>query len=79
MPPLSGDTTKTAPLGIGPVAHKNHHTSRMHKFIGITTSGFLPTDNDIKKGGRALRVRLDRTERIKVQRNTFVNNLYLRR
>ena len=41
MPPLSGETTKKAPLDIGPVAHKNHHTSRMHKFIGITTSGFF--------------------------------------
>ena len=38
-------------LGIQPIAHKTHHTSHMHKVLGITTSSFLRVDNDIKKGG----------------------------
>ena len=48
-----------ASLGIEPVAHKTYHISHMHKVLGILMSAFLSTDNDIEKGGRSLRVRLD--------------------
>ena len=46
------------------VAHKTHHTSHMYNVLRIATSAFLPTDNDIEKGGRALSVTLDRVERV---------------
>ena len=36
----------------------------MHKILGISTSSFLPTDNDIEKRGRALRVSSDRVGRM---------------
>ena len=50
---------KIVSLGIQPITHKTHHTSHMHKVLGIATSGFLPGDNDIEKGGRAVKARLD--------------------
>ena len=51
-------------LRIQPTAHKIHHTSHMHKVLGIVTSGFLPVDNDIEKRGRAVKVRMGRAGRM---------------
>ena len=53
-----------ASLGIQPVAHKTHHTSHIHKVLEIATSRFLPVDNDIEKGGRTVKVRMDRRGRM---------------
>ena len=50
---------KIVSLGIRPIAHKTHHTSHMHKVLGIATSRFLPVDNDIEKGERVVKVRMD--------------------
>ena len=50
---------KIVSLGIQPIAHKTHHTSHMHKVLGIVTSGFLPVDNDIEKRERVVKVRMD--------------------
>ena len=36
----------------------------MHKVFGIAISGFLSVDNDIEKGGRAVKVRMGRAGRI---------------
>ena len=63
-------------LGIQPIAHKTHHTSHMHKVLGIATSGFLPVDNDIEKGGRAMKVRMDRTGRMVAAKEDSYTRVY---
>ena len=63
-------------LKIRPIAHKTHHTSHMHKVLGIVTSRFLPVDNDIEKGGRAVKVRMDRAGRMAAAKEDSCKQVY---
>ena len=48
----------------------------MHKVFGIATSGFLPVDNDIEKGGRAVKVRMDRAGRMVAAKEDSYKRVY---
>ena len=67
---------KIVSLGIRPIAYKTHHTSHMHKVLGIATSRFLPVDNDIEKGGRAVKVRMDRAGRMAAAKEDSYKQVY---
>ena len=63
-------------LGIQPIAHKTHHTSHMHKVLGITTSSFLRVDNDIKIGERTVKMRMDRARRMVASKEDSYKRVY---
>ena len=63
-------------LGIQPIAHTTHHTSHMHKVLGITTSSFLRVDNDIKIGERTVKVRMDRARRMVASKEDSYKRVY---
>lgn len=69
------DLIKNIPsFGIDQVAHKNHHTSHLHKVQDTVSSAFSAVDHDIEKGGWVFKVRLDRLGRtIKVKNIMRVN------
>ena len=48
----------------------------MHKVLGIATSGFLPVDNDIEKGGRAVKVRMDHARRTMAAKEDRYKRIY---
>ena len=59
-------------LGIEPVQHGVQHKSHLDKTMGIASTGFIPTNNDITKGGVAHLVSLTRVGKSeKAVRNTY--------
>ena len=59
-------------LGIEPGQHGVQHKSHLDKTMGIASTGFIPTNNDITKGGVAHLVSLTRVGKSeKAVRNTY--------
>ena len=59
-------------LGIEPVQHGVQHKSHLDKMMGIASTGFIPTNNDITKGGVAHLVSLTCVGKSeKAVRNTY--------
>ena len=59
-------------LGIEPVQHGVQHKSHLDKTMGIASTGFIPTNNDITKGGVAHLVSLTHVGKSeKAVRNTY--------
>ena len=59
-------------LGIEPVQHGVQHKSHLDKTMGIASTGFIPTNNDITKGGVAHLVSLTHVgKNEKAVRNTY--------
>ena len=54
-----GSNKSISSLGIEPIAQTSHHKSYIHKVMGIVVTGFIPLDNDIEKGGRAIKISLE--------------------
>ena len=47
-------------FGIEPLAQKVQHKSHMHKVMGVCVTVFIPEKNNIEKGGKEIKVSLER-------------------
>ena len=72
-----GSNKSISSLGIEPIAQTSHHKSYIHKVMGIVVTGFIPLDNDIEKGGRAIKISLERAERMKKETKNSYKRVYL--
>ena len=53
---------KVVPLfGVSPVFHRIHHKDNMDKLLAICAIGIAPIDNDLRKGGRGLKICITRS------------------
>ena len=48
----------------------------MHTVLGIETSGFLPVDNDIEKGRRVVKGRIERAGRMVTAKEDIYKRVY---
>ena len=59
-------------LAVCPAPNTVQHKSRIEKVMGLCTTGFLPFNNDIEKGGVLIKIDFERAGRIeKATRDTY--------
>ena len=58
--------------GVGRTYHHVHHRNHIDKILGLCTTGFLPFENDFVKGGRGVKIHMQRAGGwISAERDTY--------
>lgn len=63
-------------LGVMPVSHSVHHKSHINKTMAIASTAFIPHGNNIEKGGRAMKISLERVGGYVVAPKTTYKRVY---